>query len=140
MCGWGASPRRSSVASVGSPTDGCRVSSLPTTRRACREAIESALDEHDRTIDADHYGALIAYSVGPVSPSVIEPLAKRRPDLADPAVLVPQGWDALMATIDRFVAVGTTKFVILPIEEPPTPDAWVDHLEEAAPLVLARQA
>ncbi|HEX2783367.1 MAG TPA: TIGR03854 family LLM class F420-dependent oxidoreductase [Ilumatobacteraceae bacterium] len=105
-----------------------------------RESIESSLAEHGRTIDADHYGALIAYSVGPVPASVIEPLAKRRPDLADPAILVPQGWDALMATIDRFVAAGTTKFVILPIEEPATPDSWVEHLEQAAPLVLARQA
>ena len=105
-----------------------------------RESIESSLAEHGRTIDADHYGALIAYSVGPVPASVIEPLAKRRPDLADPAILVPQGWDALIATIDRFVAVGTTKFVILPIDEPATPEAWVEHLEQAAPLVLARQA
>ena len=53
--------------------------------------------------------------------------------------MVPEGWDALMATIDRFVAGGTTKFVILPIEEPATPEAWVEHLERAAPLVLARQ-
>jgi probable F420-dependent oxidoreductase len=104
-----------------------------------RVQIEASLAEHGRSIDADHYGALIAYSTGPVSPAVFEPLAKRRPDLADPAVLVPQGWDALMVTIDRFVAVGTTKFVILPIDEPATPEAWVEHLEEAAPLVLARQ-
>jgi hypothetical protein len=54
-------------------------------------------------------------------------------------VLVPQGWDALMAMIDQFVAVGTTKFVILPLSEPATPDAWEAHLEEAAPIVLARQ-
>ena len=68
-----------------------------------------------------------------------ELLAKRRPDLSDPTVLIPQGWDALMATIDKFVAVGTTKFVILPIVEPATPQLWVEHLEQAAPIVLARQ-
>jgi hypothetical protein len=66
-------------------------------------------------------------------------LAKRRPDLADPTILVPQGWDALMKTIDAFVDVGTTKFVILPIVEPATPDLWLEHLEQAAPIVLARQ-
>ena len=71
--------------------------------------------------------------------AVVDLLAKRRPDLADPTVLVPQGWDALMETIDRFVAVGTTKFVILPIVEPATPHDWIDHLEQAAPIVLARQ-
>ena len=44
-----------------------------------------------------------------------------------------------MATIDKFVAVGTTKFVVLPIVEPATPQQWIAHLEEAAPIVLARQ-
>ena len=104
-----------------------------------REQIEAALTEHHRTIDADHYGALISYSSGPLPASVVELLAKRRPDLADPTVLVPQSWDALMDTIDRFVAIGTTKFVILPIVEPDGPQAWIEHLQQAAPLVLARQ-
>ena len=140
MCGWVESPHRSSAAS-GRLADGWLPSFVtPDDAGRGRQAIEASLAEHGRSIDADHYGALIAYSIGPVSPAVIEPLAKRRPDLADPAVLVPQGWDALMDMIDRFVAVGTTKFVILPIDEPATPEAWLEHLEEAAPLVLARQA
>jgi probable F420-dependent oxidoreductase len=104
-----------------------------------REMIEATLVEHDRTIDDDHYGALISYSFGSIPQAVVDLLAKRRPDLADPMVLVPQGWDALMSTIDKFVAVGTTKFVILPIVEPATPQLWVEHLGEAAPIVLARQ-
>jgi probable F420-dependent oxidoreductase len=104
-----------------------------------RETIEETLLEHGRTIDPDHYGALISYSFGPLPQTVVDLLARRRPDLADPSVLVPQGWEALMSTIDKFVAVGTTKFVILPIVEPATPHLWVEHLEEAAPIVLARQ-
>jgi hypothetical protein len=44
-----------------------------------------------------------------------------------------------MNTLDRFVAVGTTKFVILPFVEPDSADGWVAHLEQAAPLVLERQ-
>ncbi|MFZ4718184.1 MAG: TIGR03854 family LLM class F420-dependent oxidoreductase [Ilumatobacteraceae bacterium] len=104
-----------------------------------REAIEASLQQHGRTIDDDHYGALIPYADGPVPDALLAGLAQRRPDLADPSVLVPQGWDALIDTIDRFVAVGTTKFVILPIVEPASPAAWVAHLEQAAPIVLARQ-
>ena len=104
-----------------------------------RETIESTLAEHGRSIDDDHYGVLIPYTHGPTPHAVLAGLAKRRPDLADPAVLVPTGWDSLLATIDAFVAVGTTKFVVLPLVEPSTPDAWVAHLEEAAPIVLARQ-
>ena len=104
-----------------------------------REVIETTLAEHDRHIDADHYGALVSYASGPIPPQVVDLLARRRPDLDDPTVLVPRGWDALMNTIDRFVAVGTSKFVILPIVEPSTPAEWVEHLEQAAPIVLARQ-
>ena len=104
-----------------------------------REAIEATAAEHGRSIDDDHYGALIPYATGPVPEAVLAGLAKRRPDLDDPSALIPAGWDALMATIDRFVAVGTSKFVILPIVEPATPGEWVAHLEAAAPIVLARQ-
>ena len=105
-----------------------------------RETIEATLSENGRSIEADHYGALIPYAMGAVPDAVLAGLAKRRPDLADPAVLVPTGWEALLDTIDRFVAIGTTKFVVLPIVEPSGPDAWVEHLEQAAPMLLARQS
>ncbi len=104
-----------------------------------RETIEQVASEHGRHVEDDHFGALIPYGNGPVPEALLAGLSKRRPDLADPAELVPQGWDALLAMIDRFVAVGTTKFVIVPIVEPGSPDAWLAHLEEAAPIVLARQ-
>lgn len=104
-----------------------------------REAIEATLAEHGRTIDEDHYGVLIPYADGPLPDALLAGLAARRPDMADPAALVPNGWDALTDTIDRFVAVGTTKFVVLPIVEPASPDAWVAHLEALAPIVAARQ-
>ena len=104
-----------------------------------REVIEATAAEHDRQIDPEHFGALIPYATGPVPDRVLAGLAARRPDLADPNELVPQGWDQLIATIDRFVAVGTSKFVVLPLVEPATPGDWVRHLQEAAPVVLARQ-
>lgn len=104
-----------------------------------REVIESTLTEHGRTIDDDHYGALVPYSMGPVPDAVLAGLAQRRPDLADPSELVPNGFESLIQLIDRFVAVGTTKFVILPLVEPAGPAEWIAHLEAAAPVVLARQ-
>ena len=104
-----------------------------------REVVEAEAAAHGRTIDPEHFGALIPYATGPVPEKVLAGLAARRPDLADPAALVPQGWDAVLALIDRFVAVGTSKFVVLPIVEPVDPGAWIHHLEAAAPVVLARQ-
>ena len=104
-----------------------------------RTVIEETLTAHGRTIDADHYGALIPYAFGPVPDVLLAGLAKRRPDLADPSVLVPTGWDALRETIEKFVAVDTTKFVVLPIVEPATPHEWVAHLEQAAAELLPLQ-
>ncbi|MEY4173668.1 MAG: hypothetical protein RI900_833 [Actinomycetota bacterium] len=104
-----------------------------------REAIESSLQQYGRSIESEHYGVLIPYSMGPVPEPLLAGLAQRRPDLDDPGVLVPCGWEALLATIDRFVAVGTSKFVVLPISEPTSADAWVEHLETAAPILLPRQ-
>lgn len=104
-----------------------------------RETIEVSLAEHGRTIDDDHYGVLIPYALGAVPEPIISGLAKRRPDLPDPRVLIPTGWEELLALVDRFVSVGTTKFVILPLVEPAGPEAWVEHLEQAAPLILPRQ-
>ncbi len=104
-----------------------------------RESIEATCAEHGRSIEDDHYGALIPYATGPIPEAVLGGLAERRPDLGDPSVLIPNGWDALIETIDRFVAVGTSKFVVVPIVEPRSSDDWVQHLEEAAPVLLARQ-
>lgn len=107
-----------------------------------REVIEATLAEHGRSIEEDHYGVLIPYahpSLGQVPDAVLAGLAARRPDLPDPSVLIPTGWDELLELIDDFVAVGTTKFVVLPIVEPRSADEWVQHLHDAAPAVLARQ-
>jgi hypothetical protein len=67
-----------------------------------------------------------------VPDALVAVLAKRRPDLDDPTVLVPHGWDELARMIQRFVDVGTTKFVALPVDEPRDANAWVAHLGEAA--------
>ena len=104
----------------------------PADAAAGRAAIEATAQEHDRAIDDDHYGVLIPYATGAVPDRLLAILARRRPDLQDPGVLVPRSWDELVATIGRFVDVGTSKFVVLPVDEPPDADGWVTHLEEAA--------
>lgn len=103
-----------------------------------RETIEAVCAEHGRSIDPEHYGVLLPYATSAVPDAVLAGLAARRPDLDDPGVLVPVGWDALIDTIDRFVAVGTSKFVVLPMIEPEGADAWVHHLTDAAEVVRAR--
>jgi probable F420-dependent oxidoreductase len=100
-----------------------------------RAVIESVCDEHDRGIEDDHYGVLIPYALGPVPEPMLAQLSRRRPDL-DPADVVPTSWEELAALIRRFVEVGTSKFVVLPIDEPITTDSWSSHLADAAEVLL----
>ena len=57
---------------------------------------------------------LVPYTLDGLPDTVMTTLAARRPDLEDPAELVPRGWAALVATVEAFVAAGTSKFVVLP--------------------------
>lgn len=108
----------------------------PADAEAGRAVIEETCDRHDRTIDHDHYGVLIPYAQGPLPERLARVLRARRPDLDDPAVLVPHSWEALTSTIQRFVDVGTSKFVVLPVHEPGDAERWAAHLGELAEVVL----
>lgn len=104
-----------------------------------RKVVEDVAAQHDRTIDPEHFGALIPYTLGPLPDALRAGLSARRPDLDDVSALVPQGWSALRDTIGRFVDAGFSKFVAIPIVEPASPEAWVDHLGEAAGELLPLQ-
>ena len=99
-----------------------------------RKVIEQVAAEHDREIEEDHFGVLIPYSMTGVPDAVLEQLARRRPDL-DPRTLVPTTWDELTNLIRQFVEVGTTKFVVLPMNEPHARTEWTSHLEELGEVV-----
>ncbi|MFW2333207.1 LLM class flavin-dependent oxidoreductase [Ilumatobacter sp.] len=108
----------------------------PADAEAGRVVIEQVAADHDREIEDDHYGVLIPYSLSGELPEVLMAgLAKRRPDL-DPTTLVPTTWDDLQGLIRQFVDVGTTKFVVLPMNEPHEADDWTSHLDEAAEALL----
>lgn len=110
----------------------------PADAEAGRASIEEVCRTHDRAIEPDHFGVLIAYARRDVPEPVLAQLAKRRPDL-DPVALVPTSWDALRGLIKRFVDVGTTKFVVLPVDEPHDLDDWRSHLADAADALLPLQ-
>jgi probable F420-dependent oxidoreductase len=111
----------------------------PADAEAGRAVIEQVAAEHERAIEDDHYGVLLPHADGPVPDAVLAQLARRRPDLEDPTTLIPQGWDGLTKAIGRFVDVGTSKFVVLPIDEPADQAAWETHLIDAAGALLPLQ-
>jgi len=122
---------------VGRSADGWLPSFVtPADADAGRATIEQVCAEHDRAIEDDHYGVLIPYSFGPVPDRLRALLAKRRPDLDDVGQLVPSSWEELAVSIKRFVDVGTTKFVVVPLAEPGGAEEWSAHLHEAADALL----
>ena len=103
------------------------------------ETINRHAAELGREIEDEHFGVLIPYRFGPLPGALMAGLGARRPDLADPGVLIPNGWDELVVRIKDFISVGASKFVVLPLVEPDGSDAWMRHLEEAADVVIPLQ-
>lgn len=90
---------------------------------------------HDRAIDPEHFGALLPYAEGELPDVVLAGIRKRRPDV-DPTEVVASGLDGLRRMIEQHVEVGGSKFVVVPLAEPPS---WDDHLGEVAAALLPLQ-
>ena len=108
----------------------------PAEAAAGREIVDEAAAAAGRALDPEHYGAMVFYARAGIPDAMAAALAARRPD-ADPAELVMVGLPAVRAAIRRFVEVGFSKFVVVPLEDPPS---WADELAEAADMLLPLQA
>jgi probable F420-dependent oxidoreductase len=134
---WLGGSAPSELTRAGRLADGWLPSFLrPADAAAGRAVIEDVCAAHDREIEEDHYGVLIPYCFGSVPDVLLAVLAKRRPDLDDVGQLVATSWDALVDSIKRFIDIGTTKFVVVPIDEPRDAEDWSEHLDEAAEVLL----
>lgn len=82
-----------------------------------RRAVESAAAEAGRQISPEHFGVSIAYSRGPIDERLRAALAalSRRRAAAEVEEVVPVGLPALRDLLERFVAVGFSKFVVRPV-------------------------
>ncbi len=121
---------------VGRLADGWLASfSMPAECAAGRATIEAIAAEHDRTIDPEHFGAMILYSPGPLPDAVVELLAARSADV-DPRDLVPGDLDAVERRIEEYVALGISKLVLVPLHDPAD---WRAELEPIAARVQPLQ-
>lgn len=107
----------------------------PDDARAGRKVIEEVAGAHGRAIDPEHFGALVAYVEGPVPDLLAAVVKRRRPDL-DPADVIASGLDDLRDRLERFLEAGSSKFVVVPIGEPPD---WSEELERVAVELLPLQ-
>jgi len=87
--------------------------------------------EHDREIDPEHFGVLIPYANAPIDDTVLGFVAARNPD-ADPTEIIAPSLGALAELIERHIAVGASKFVVVPFA--PLSDV-TSELEELAAIV-----
>jgi probable F420-dependent oxidoreductase len=133
---WLGGKAPSELRRVGKLADGWLASfSSPEDCKAGRDAIEQAAAAAGRTIDDDHYGAMVFYTHDEIPERLLQVLASRNPG-ADPTDLVAHGWTAVRDLCERYVAVGFTKLVLVPFTDPTD---WDDELAEGAQAVLPIQ-
>ena len=134
---WLGGIAESELKRVGRLADGWLPSFVtPRDAEAGWKTIQTVAHEHDREIEDEHFGVLIPYVIGEAPAVLLDSLKARRPDLDDISVLVPQSWEELQRAISQFVDVGASKFVVIPISEPSSVEAWYSHLAEAATYLL----
>jgi probable F420-dependent oxidoreductase len=100
----------------------------PEEAAAGRVVIEEAAARAGRSISSEHFGVSVGYSSKPIDPATARVMAARRPRSLE---LTPIGWPALRQLIERFIAVGFSKFVVRPVAAPPSWRAELDALSAA---------
>jgi alkanesulfonate monooxygenase SsuD/methylene tetrahydromethanopterin reductase-like flavin-dependent oxidoreductase (luciferase family) len=95
----------------------------PEEAAAGRRVIDEAAAKAGRSISREHFGVSVGYASVPLDPATARTLAARRPRALE---LTPVGYPALRATIESFIAVGFSKFVVRPLV---APASWRKELE-----------
>jgi probable F420-dependent oxidoreductase len=101
----------------------------PEEAAAGRIVIDEAAAKAGRSISAEHFGMSIGYARAAIDPATARIMTARRPRSVE---LTPVGLPALRALIERFLAVGFSKFVLRPITPP---SSWRAELETLAAAV-----
>jgi probable F420-dependent oxidoreductase len=119
---------------VGRVADGWLPSfTTPVIAAEGREVVLAAADAAGRSIDPEHWGALVAYAPHEIPPTVAELIAKRLPGV-EPEKVVPIGHDALREVLQGFIGLGFSKLVPVPFGAPV--DDWDAELTSLAGATL----
>ncbi len=93
------------------------------------KAITETAEQHGRVIDGEHLGTLVPYCRSTIPDLLVEVVSARRPGV-DPADVVAVGLDGLERRLHELLAVGASKFVVVPVEEPADWDEELDGLAQ----------
>jgi probable F420-dependent oxidoreductase len=121
---------------VGRLGDGWLASfSSPDQCKEGRVAIDDAADAESREIDPEHFGAMVLYTHDDVPAGFVDAIRTRNPDVAIDD-LVGRGWTGVRSLCERYVSVGFSKLVLVPLQEPAD---WNAELEAGAGALLSLQ-
>jgi probable F420-dependent oxidoreductase len=101
----------------------------PEEAAAGRAVIDEAAAKAGRAISREHFGMSIGYASKPIDPATARTMAARRPRALE---LTPVGLPALRQLLERFLAVGFSKFVLRPVVPP---KSWRAELEALSAAV-----
>lgn len=101
----------------------------PEEAAAGRVVVERAAARAARAISGEHFGASIGYARAPIDAATARSLTARNPRALE---LTPVGLPALRQRLERFIAVGFSKFVVRPVT---APASWRAELEALAAAV-----
>ena len=101
----------------------------PEEAAAGRVVIEEAAAKAERSISPEHFGMSIGYARAPIDPATARVMTARRPRSLE---LTPVGLPAVRQLIERFIAVGFSKFVLRPVVPPVS---WREELQTLAAAV-----
>jgi probable F420-dependent oxidoreductase len=121
---------------VGRLADGWLASfATPEQCKAARVTIEETADAADREIDPEHFGVMALYTHDAIPDAFGQAIKSRNPD-ARIDDLVAQGWSELHELCARYIAVGFSKLVLVPLSEPRD---WNAELAAGASALLPLQ-
>jgi probable F420-dependent oxidoreductase len=101
----------------------------PEEAAAGRVVIDEAAAKAGRSISPEHFGMSIGYAREPIDPATARVMVARRPRALE---LTPVGFPALRQLLERFLAVGFSKFVLRPVVPP---KSWRAELEALSAAV-----
>jgi probable F420-dependent oxidoreductase len=101
----------------------------PEEAEAGRVVIDDAAGRAGRSISREHFGVSIGYAREPIDQATARTMVARRPRALE---LTPVGLPALRERIERFIAVGFSKFVVRPVA---APASWRAELEALAAAI-----
>jgi hypothetical protein len=86
-------------------------------------------------IDPEHFGVMALYTHGALPDAFVQAIKTRNPEV-EVDDLVARGWSELRDLCERYIAVGFSKLVLVPLGEP---GDWNDELTAGADALLSLQ-